>query len=295
MLSGVVPALMTPFTAGGEKYDRNRLRGLCEHLISSRVGGLFVTGTTGEFIALSPEERRQVIEDAVEFAGGRTKIIVHACSYNTMESVALAEFACRIGADGVGSLPPYFHPMDEEAQYAFFSRMCEAVQGKPFYLYNLPAYAANEISLPLIRRLKAAFPHLKGIKDSSGDLERMKNELEMGLPDFQVISGADHRTLDALRLGAKASVTSTANAFPEVFQAVYDAFNAGDMRRAEEAQERLTALTKILMSGRYLATYKTALRLRGIDIGTVRPPHRELTDSEAHKLTVSVKDMGLIP
>ncbi|HRU24580.1 MAG TPA: dihydrodipicolinate synthase family protein, partial [Candidatus Latescibacteria bacterium] len=64
MLSGVVPALMTPFTAGGEKYDRNRLRGLCEHLISSRVGGLFVTGTTGEFIALSPEERRQVIEDA---------------------------------------------------------------------------------------------------------------------------------------------------------------------------------------------------------------------------------------
>ena len=101
--------------------------------------------------------------------------------------------------------------------------------------------------------------------------------------------------MDALRLGAKASVTSTANAFPEVFQAVYDAFNAGDIQRAEEAQDRLTALTKILMSGRYLATYKTALRLRGIDIGTVRPPHRELTDTEAHKLTVSLKDMGLIP
>lgn len=294
MLVGVVPALMTPFTAGGERYDRERLRRLCEHLVSSRVGGVFVTGTTGEFIALSPEERRQVIRDATEFVGGRTKVIIHACSYNTAESVALARLACEVGADGVGSLPPYFHAMDDEAQYAFFSRMCEAVDGKPFYLYNLPAYAANEIRLPVIQRLKTMFPHLAGIKDSSGDLDRVKTEIEMNLPEFQVISGADHKTLDALKLGTRASVTSTGNAFPEVFQAVYDAFASGDMAAAEKAQEKLTSLTRILMSGRYLATYKTALRLRGIDIGTVRPPHRELSPAEAETLRSGLSAMGLI-
>jgi dihydrodipicolinate synthase/N-acetylneuraminate lyase len=262
--------------------------------VSFKVGGVFVTGTTGEFIALNPTERRQVISDATKFIAGRTKVIIQVCSYNTAESVALVKHARAQGVDGIASLPPYFHPMDDEAQYRYFSVLCEATAGTHFYLYNLPAFAANAISLDVIQRLKTAFPHLAGIKDSSGDMDRFKEELTMKLPDFQVICGADHQTLTSLRMGGKASVTSTANVFPEVFQAVYSAFESGDSAAAERAQEKLTSLTKALISGRYLATYKTALGLRGVDVGTVRPPHRELSTSEAATVATGLRGLGLI-
>jgi len=294
MLHGVIPALLTPFTEGGAKVDVSALQRLCDHLVAARVDGAFITGTTGEFVSLDPDERRLVIREAMRFLSGRLLTIVHVGSFNTTEAVALLRFAAEQGVEAVGSMPPYFYPMDDEAQYVYFSRICEAADGMPVFLYNIPGCVGNVISLPLIARLKRAFPHLRGIKDSAGDMERLKATIDLGLPEFEVVSGADHRTLTALGLGSHASVTSTANAFPELFQAIYRAFEAGRYDEAAQAQERLTAATKVLRQGRYLATYKQALRMRGVDAGTVRPPQRELEREELDALRAGLVELGLL-
>jgi 4-hydroxy-tetrahydrodipicolinate synthase len=221
--------------------------------------------------------------------------LVHTCAHNTAEAAELTRFARENGADGIGCTTPYFYTMDESAQYQFFSSVLEAADGLPSYLYNIPQCSGNVIGLPLMQRLKSEFAHVRGTKDSGGDMERFKSLIELGLPDFQVICGADHETLTALKLGGTASVTSTGNAYPELFQAVYDAFEKGDLEGAEQAQERLTALTKVLFEGRLVAAYKVALGYRGVDAGTVRSPQRELTDEEKAAVKSGLDDLGLLP
>ena len=292
MLRGVIPALLTPFS--DDQVDIAALRRLCDFLVSRHVAGIFITGTTGEFVSLHPNERRAVIREVLDHVAGKIVVLVHVGAYNTAEAVALTCLAREEGADGIGSMPPYFYGMDDEAQYCFFSAVLEAADGMPSYLYNIPQCAGNEISLSLIVRLKQDFAHLRGVKDSSGDMDRFRATVELDLPDFEAICGADHETLTALTLGGHASVTSTGNAFPEVFQAVYQAFEQGDLDEAARAQERLTALTKVLREGRYIAAYKTALRLRGVDVATVRAPQRELTEEEVMDLHTGLKDLGLV-
>ncbi len=292
MLQGVLPALLTPFADG--KVDLSALRGLCDFLISKRVAGLFITGTTGEFVSLDPSERRQVVEAVTEHVDGRTTVLVHTCAHNTAEAVAQTKFASASGADGIGCTTPYFYGMDDEALYAFFSSVLEAADGSPSFLYNIPQCSGPVIPLPLIVRLKEQFGHVRGTKDSSGDMGRFEELIGLGLPDFQVVCGADHETFTALTLGGKASVTSTGNAFPEAFLAVYEAFDAGDMDGAASAQDRLTALTKVLHEGGLMHAYKVALGMRGVDAGTVRPPQRQLSDTEIANVRSGLMQLGFI-
>jgi len=289
MLQGVIPALMTPFGANGTQVDLVALRKLCDHLIASKVAGLFVTGTTGEFVSLNPDERRLVIREAIKYVNGRIPVLIHVGSFNTAETVALTKYAKELGADGIGAMPPYFYRLDEEALFAHFARVAEAAAGMPMFLYNIPGAALNEISLANVARLKKAFPHIRGIKDSSGDMERERKMVEMNMPDFIVINGCDEETLTALKHGVRATVSSTANVFPEAFTAVYEPFLAGDMKKAQAAQDRLFKLTQILDHGRTLGAYKQALAWKGVDIGPVRPPLRELTDNERAELRAELE------
>ena len=294
MLHGVIPALLTPFTAGGEEVDYAALERLCQHLVDTRVEGAFVTGTTGEFISLSPEERRSVIKKSHEFLSGKIKFLVHVGSYNTAEAVDLVKYSCDLGVDAVASLPPYFFGIDEDGLFAHFSAICEAAGEMPVFLYNLPQCAGNHISLDIIKKLKNVYSNLRGIKDSSGDMERLKATVELGLEDFDVVCGADHETYTGLTLGAVASVTSTGNVFAEAFHDIYNAYDGGDHDGAKKAQERLTALTKVLLEGGYVSAYKNALAMRGVDVGTVRPPQRELTETELKTLRQGLTDLNFI-
>lgn len=294
MVQGVMPALLTPFSAGGKEVDVARLKGLADHLVGSKVAGLFVTGTTGEFVSLTPEERRLVIKEVLQHAGTKTTVIIHVGSFNTQESVALTRFSKDHGAAAVGCMPPYFYTLDEDALYTHFARICEAAGELPVFLYNIPGTAINEISYDNIEKLTSAFPNIRGIKESSGDMERERHMIGMGLPDFVVINGCDEETLTALRMGVRATVSSTANAFPEAFTAVYDAFLAGDEAKAEAEHARLVGLTEVLGHGRTLHGYKLALAWKGVDVGTVRPPHRELTAAEQDRLKAALQENGWI-
>ena len=294
MLSGVIPAMLTPFTEGGENVDLAGLERICDYLVEQGVGGVFVTGTTGEFISQTADERRLVIKEASRMLKGRTQVLVHVGSTSTADTVALTKHAVACGADGVGSLPPVFCVMDEEAVFQYFCAFLEAAGDTPAYLYNLPQCAGNSIGLDMLQRLKERYSNLKGIKDSSGDAERYAKILGLNLPDFTFICGADHLTFDTIRKGGTASVTSAGNTFPSAFQNIYDAYSRGDVDGARSAQGRLNSLTDALGSKKHVSACKNAIALTGVSVGTVRPPQLELTQDEIGKLGEDLQSLGFL-
>jgi 4-hydroxy-tetrahydrodipicolinate synthase len=259
---------------------------------------VFVAGTTGEGMVLSPAERQRVCELAVKLVAGRVPVLMHVGSASTPESVALAQSAAQAGADAVAVIAPYFYPLDEAALVAHFRAIAASVPEMPVYLYNLPAMAGNEITPAVVAQLRRACPNVAGMKHSDASLPRLQEFRRVGGADFNLFSGDDSVALAALACGADGCVSGTASAFPEMLASVYRAFERGDLAGARRQQTLLNALSAVLEPGPGMALtcFKAALAYRGVDVGQVRLPHRPLTSAEQkalHAGLAACRDQGV--
>lgn len=277
-LYGVVPPLVTPFADdNATKVDHTALAALCEFLIESRVHGLYPCGTTGENALLLAEERMAIAETVISAARGRVPVFVHVGAAGTAETVLLARHAIAHGADGIGAITPYYYAYAEEDLRCHYQALAEAATPCPVYLYNLPSYARNAVSLTLADTLRQDAANIIGIKDSSGDLEALR--AFRALPNFSVLSGSDGRNLAALELGCDGMISGNANAVPEPFVALWNAWQAGDTAGTTEAQRRIDVARMLLSNGARLADFKAVLVARGIlSCAAVRAPHPPAED-----------------
>jgi 4-hydroxy-tetrahydrodipicolinate synthase len=283
LLSGVVPPLVTPFTAAGE-IDTDSLRRLCDYLIESGVDGLYPGGTTGEFPLLTADERRQVAETVVDAAAGRVPVFVHVGAASTRETIALARHAIAAGADGVGAITPYFYAYGDDDLRAHYLALAEAVAPRPVYLYNLPSFARNTVSPALAADLYRRAPNIVGLKDSTGDLGVLRAQRAVRAPGRAVslLSGTDGLNLAALQMGCDGMISGNANAAPAPFVALLRAWRAGDVARAAAAQTEIDAVRDTLGGGARLADFKAVLVARGIlSTAVVRAPHPGAGDGAA--------------
>lgn len=287
-LNGIIPAVLTPFDDNYE-IDEKRFQELCEYLIEKRVNGLFVAGTTGEGPLLTVEERSRLFKLAVDISRGRVPVICHVGSISFRETKALIESAIRVKADAIGIVSPYYYRLDETAISEYYNKIVEEANGLPVFLYNIPGLTNNSISTGIVSQLFFR-KKISGIKDSSGNITILKSFIDIS-PDLQVISGTDELFLLALTLGAVGAVSSTANVFPEVFINIYNAFLSNDMELAVENQRKLNQICKVFQYGRFISAYKYALSLRGLKVGNVRPPLRELNSEEKSIIEEGLKNL----
>ncbi|MCL4541310.1 MAG: dihydrodipicolinate synthase family protein [Chloroflexi bacterium] len=272
-LGGLVPPLVTPFTATGA-LDGESLSDLCQFLIEAGVDGLFPCGTTGEFVFLSSEERRAITECVLEIVAGKVPVVVQTGCAATAETIALSEHAATHGADGVAVITPYFYRYTNDELYEHFVAVARAVAPLPLYLYNLPAYAGNRLTPVLAYRLYQEAPNIVGAKDSSGDIEGIA-ALRQVTPG-PLLSGADGLNLAALRLGCDGMISGNANAVPEPFVALMRAWRLGDAPAAEEAQRRINSVRTLLSSAAAIGNFKSVLVARGVlRSETVRAPQSQ--------------------
>lgn len=270
LLSGVVPPIVTPFT-DDYAVDHASLRALCQHLIDAGVDGLYLGGTTGEFVLLTERERREVAETVVDAAAGRVPVFVQVGAATTAETIALARHAAGCGADGIGVITPYFYAYGDEELRRHFLAVAEAVDPLPVYLYNLPSHARNAISPVLAGDLFERAPTIVGIKDSSGDLQQLRDLRALG--SQSILSGTDGMNLAALRLGCDGMISGNANAVPEPFVTLVRRWRAGEGRAAEMAQARIDAVRSVLFGAAGIANFKAVLVRQGIlRTAAVRPP-----------------------
>jgi 4-hydroxy-tetrahydrodipicolinate synthase len=280
-LRGIIPPAVTPMQAN-EDLDLPRLRATLDRLLDAGVHGLFVLGTTGEFFALSDDEKQQVVAEAVAHVNKRVPLIAGTGAETTREAVRLSRLAEREGVDAVAVITPYFLQPTQQELFDHFRRVAEST-ALPVLLYSNPAMTAGvKFDAGTLARL-AEVPNIVGIKDSFGDLTTLIEYVRAVPADFAVFQGRDTLIEPALQYGAAGAVPGTANIAPKLPVAIYEAFRRGDHAAARAAQMRFSPV-RLSMAGTAPGGIKAAMNLLGVPVGPSRSPIAPLSAEQRQKV-----------
>lgn len=292
-LRGVFPALVTPFTKD-EEIDEAALRALVRHLLP-HVDGFVPCGTTGEFPYMTPDEQKRVISIVVDEVAGRKPIIAGTGAAGTKEAVLLVRNAKEAGADACLVVTPFFlHPSDKGI-YQHFYDVAMAVD-MPILLYNIPQVVDAYVPRNVVEDL-SDIPNIVGIKDSSGNLTYTMEILEMVQGRIDVFIGHDEVVLPALAGGCTGMILASANVYPEVWQRVYAAVQAGRIDEARALQRSVQKLSRIFCRYGGGLAVKQALNMMGIPVGQARRPLKvggSLTQEDRAEIQLELERLGKI-
>lgn len=290
---GIIPAVITPLTREG-KLNEKALRKLIDYLISEGVHGLFVSGTTGEFYGLTPEEKKQIFNITMDEAKGRVPVYAGTNGITTRETVLLTHLAETCNVDAVSVLTPMFLAPDQEQLFNHYRTIAENT-GLPVVLYNNPPKTGVSLNPLTVSRL-AAIPNIAGIKDSSGDMTITAEYIRLtkGLNDFSVLVGRDTLIYGALCYGAAGSIAACANVAPGLCVEIYEKYMTGDLKGSLDAQFALAPLRIAFSLGTFPAVIKESLNLLGIDAGPCMEPAGPLKEEERSLLKKVLEEMGLM-
>jgi len=292
-IRGVICPLVTPFDER-DRIDYQAAGELVEFLIGHGIHGLMVGGTTSEGMLLRTEERKALTEFVIKQVGGRIPVIAHTGCISTAETIELTLHAAQAGATAASMILPYFFTLDDDSLFLHFASVARAVSDFPLFIYTFPGNAKNDLSAELLKRLRDETPNIIGVKSSNPLLIRFQEYLNVGGDGFLAFNGVDGLMLPSLAMGASGQISGNANVFPEVFCDLYDAFRAGDLKRARSQQALIDRIRLVLKDGLHPAHFKAALALRGVPAGRVRAPMRELTREEMRDLERGIGALGIL-
>ena len=272
-LEGAIPALLTPFTEGGEQVDFALLDEHVGWLAERGVRTVSPLGSTGEGVSLSLEERKRVIERLARHRSG-VALVPGTGASALPETIELSRFAVEQGAAAVLVAPPSYYPVDDHrGTTAYFARLFEALpRHARVLLYHIPRYTGVPVEDETLRTLGERFgPMLAGAKDSGGDFQHTLAWLR-DFPALTILNGSDDTAAAAYRAGGKGTLTMLANIFPEELEAI----RAGNEPDAH--QSFLREVRKLVEQFPRHAALKHLLHLEtGLPRSSVRPPLDELT------------------
>lgn len=291
---GPMPAVVTPFTKYGAIDDAAFAANL-EGLLDAGATGFIVGGCTGEFWAMSREERAHVFGLAARTTAGRGTVIAGASAHTAAEAIWLARAAEDAGCDGAMVLPPYFVPVTEEETIQHYERIAAEV-GLPLMLYNIPQFAGNAITPELALRL-SEIDSVVAIKESAGDWVNLHRTLMAVRSRLRVFCGPSTvYGVAAVAAGADGFI----DCFPNVWRPggleLFHAAKRGDLARAQELQELGIRLTSLFTTGGctlYSAT-KAGMELLGLPGGVPRPPLAPTTPEGIAHLRRGLIELGLM-
>lgn len=286
-LTGIAPALMTPFKKSGE-IDFDFLTEHINFLIESGVDSLYILGTAAEIFLLDINERKELARSIIEIVAARVPIFLHIGDLRIDLAQQMIEFAKEIGVAGLGAVTPFYYKFTQQQLINYYLNLAEqAAPELNIYLYNLPSYTTNDLLPDSVAKL-AAVKNIIGIKNSMGDLERLYTLIDQSPAEFDVIMGNDLLAYPAFLYGAKAVVSGHANVFPEFFVKLKQALQQSDLKTARRMQEAITLTGKVLNGGSNLAYYKRAIEIRGFKAVYSREPISDLSKSEFDNLTEKI-------
>ena len=286
---GVYPALITPMTAGGE-LNEAALREVIEFNIQAGVHGFWVAGGTGESVLLEDEENMRIAEIVSDQARGRIENIMHVGAATTARAVKLAEHAAKSGVEAICCVPPFFYRQSDEAIVEHYKAV-GAAANLPLFVYNLPQATGVEITPDMMQKIQDGVPQLKGLKHSAVTFANVRAFSNMGL---QCLVGNAMLMLPALTIGASGCVDGPPNVAPELWVEIWNAYNDGDIHRAEAAQEKASQVTDLVRSIGLHAGTKAILSERlGIDCGAPRPPGQPITPEQRTMMQKRLNELGI--
>jgi 4-hydroxy-tetrahydrodipicolinate synthase len=289
MITGSLPALVTPFTNG--QVDRDALKKLVNWHVDQGSHGLVPVGTTGESPTLTHSEHDDVVSIVVEAAAGRIPVVAGAGSNNTIETVRLVNAAKAAGADAALVVSPYYNKPTQAGLIAHFTAAADC--GLPIVLYNIPGRSVVDITPETMGTL-AKHPMIIGVKDATGDLARVPRTRMTCGTDFVQVSGEDATALGFNAHGGVGCISVTANVAPALCAEFQNATLAGDYGTALTLLDRLMPLHEAIFTEPGLVGAKYGMSLLGLCNDDVRLPLVGLTDETKAKVKSAMQFAGLI-
>ena len=270
---GSYTVTITPFTEDGSAVDVAAWKRFLDWQIEASVPGVIVLGTTGEFLTVSDDERRLLVETAVKHVAGRMKVMVGTMNAHTPRAVRHSKEAEELGADGLMIIPPYYYTPTEDEIFNYYKAICEAV-GLPIMLYNNPFTSNVDMSAKLVARLTHAFEQIRYIKEASMDVARVFDIIEETEGVMNVFAG--ERVVESYALGAVGYVNPYGNYIPRASWIFCEYAAKGMWEEAKAIQHKIDAMQEIIGEGH--PTYghqcysKALASAAGYPVGDVRPP-----------------------
>jgi 4-hydroxy-tetrahydrodipicolinate synthase len=290
-----MPAITTPFHDDG-RIDEAEFAANIERLIRDGATGVVAGGCTGEFWALSHDERKRLYQVSKEAVAGKGTLIVGTGAVTVDEAVALSRHAEKVGCDGALILPPYFVKLTDDEIYAHYRDVTGAI-GLPVVLYNIPGNAVNALTPALVSRL-ADLDRVVAVKESSGDWNNYYGTALAVRDRLRVFCGPSSVFgVPAVDLGADGTIDCFPNMWSPGGLDLYFAPKGGDRAKAEQVQALGRKLTDLCTSGGrtlYPAT-KAAMDMLGLPGGgKPRAPLRALEGEPLAGLERGLKQLGLL-
>lgn len=269
-------ALVTPMLED-ESVDFNALEKLVEFHISSDTDAIVAMGTTGESATLDFDEHCSVVKFVVEKVAGRIPVIAGTGANSTSEAIQLTQCAKEAGADACLLVTPYYNKPTQEGLYQHYKKIAETVD-IPQILYNVPGRTACDLLPETVIRL-ALVKNIVGIKEATGEINRVA-EIKSGVSeDFDLYTGDDASAVDFILAGGHGGISVTANVAPKQLHDVYAAALAGDETKARELDLPLQAIHNDIFVESNPIPVKWAVAQMGFMGETLRLPLTPLSES----------------
>ncbi len=290
MFRGIFTALVTPLKDG--KIDEECLGNLVDWQIDNGIHGLVPSGTTGESATLSHEEHGQVIDIVVKRAAGRVPVVAGTGSNSTWEAIELTKHAKEAGADASLQITPYYNRPTQEGLYRHFEAVAKEVD-IPIILYNVPGRTGVNMQPETVARL-SKIDNIVGLKDAAGSVKQTLDTVTACGDNFAVLSGDDFANLSVLVSGGTGAISVSANVAPRPLVDFYQAWEAGEIKKACEAQRKLHELNRCMFLETNPIPVKYAVHLLGLCGDEIRPPMTVLDEKFRPRLKQALQELGLM-
>lgn len=275
--SGVFPAITTQL----HKDQSLDLEGTARHLealIESGINGIIMLGSLGENQALDQDEKRRVVQAAIEVARGRIPVLSGVAENSTPLAVRYVRDMEKLGADGVMLMPAMLYRADPRETLAHFRTVARST-GLPIMIYNNPISYANDITPEMFAEL-GRIKNFVALKESSGDVRRITDLHNVCGDRFALFTGVDDLVLEAAILGIDGWVAGTGIAFPRENQYLWDLTRQGEWDKARKIYRWFTPLLHLDVHPKFVQYIKLAVQECGLGSEWVRAPRLPLTGSE---------------
>ena len=293
MFKGSNVALITPFKDGNldvESYIK-----LIHFHMNNGTNALVPAGTTGESPTLSHEEHQRVIELSIKESNGKNPVIAGTGSNSTEEAISLTTHAEKVGANAALIVTPYYNKPTQEGLYQHYKAINDKI-GIPIIIYNIPGRSVIDMSVDTMARL-FELKNIVGVKDATGDLDRVIQQKKKMGTDFIQLTGNDDNALEFNKRGGVGAISVTGNIAPKLcseFQKLSISESDSDIKEAEKLDKVLQPIHNAMFVESNPSPVKYAAKLLGLCDDTVRLPLVKVTEKTREIVKKSLASANLI-
>ncbi len=292
IFTGAGVAIITPFHAD-RSINYEKLEELVDFHCNHGTDSIVICGTTGESATMTEQEHVECIARTVEFTKGRVPVIAGTGSNSTQTAIELSVEAEKAGADGLLLVTPYYNKATQAGLIKHYTMVANEVK-LPILMYSVASRTGVNIEPETVAALVNNVDNIVGMKEASGNISQIAKMMNLTDGKMDLYSGNDDQIVPLMSLGGLGVISVLSNVAPQYTHDICEAYLAGDVKKSCSMQLKALPLINQLFSEVNPIPVKKAMNLMGMEVGPLRMPLTELTESNTEKLAQAMREFGIL-